>query len=243
MRKVAIGVAVWMVLMIAGALYYSGHSGSPQPTTQTTAVAGTLQPDQTTTAGQSQAPPANSHIAPVAPPGSLNGNVPPALGAANAADAQRIQLATSGWPSLAKMPWHGKGVVVDYLGLINGVVVLSVDYSGNAGLARTRAEAFLIGNNDNPKKYQLRLLSQAQKAAQHKIADAHDLFSQGYHAVAYLPETHGQTTVSFAGVVSGHPTLLVRYRGKLAQAQRDAKFVVNDLNDTITHYRLRYQKG
>lgn len=248
MRKVMIGVAAWMAVMVVFAV--ATHGGG-EPTKEVT------RPAQTQPAGAGPGPalPAGPRAPGQDEPAkedfsdaTLTTPVNVAPGSADspaslsAEDQEKIELATSGWPAVGKLPWETKGVRVEYAGVGGGRVVLNVTHTVSDAVARNRVGLFLSSNGDFVGHYRLRLLSRADLNEQTEIANAIELGFEGYLIAPHLPLKRGQTTLSLVGRQGDRIVLSALYSGTKAKAVKDVAALFATYDKATSKYLVRYRK-
>lgn len=238
MRKLALIIGAWMALFIGLALILNMGQGSKKADSTKTTT--TKKIDSSTIPlskqKQLQVTPEIAAAEPSASGGQGTSSLP---GASD--DQMRIQLATSGWPAVAKLPYREKSISVDLVGVRGGQAVLNVKYQGSQVQAKDAVRSFLTHNYDYISHYYLRLISRADDVRQNKTADVVKLGMDGYRAVPYLPIGIGKTTLLFVGAQGKRIILEARYSGKKAQAVKNVAAILRMLKDRPSHYTIRYK--
>lgn len=245
MRKVMIGVAAWMVAMVVFALATRGGNepsteAKPPAQTQTT---GSPSPAPGTPQAPGQDEPAEDFSgATLTTPVNVAPGSKDSPASLSAEDQEQIELATSGWPAVGKLPFETKGVRVEYAGVGGGRVVLNVIHTVSESVARNRVGLFLTSNGDFVGHYRLRLLSRADLNEQAQIANAIELGFEGYLIAPHLPLARGKTSLRLVGRQGDRVVLEARHGGTKAQATKDVAALFAAYEESASKYLVRYRK-
>lgn len=239
MHKIILFILVWMVLGVAVALILHTSGGSSTKTYSTTV---STSPTRTIPSSQPQTSTTPSPVIPDSSPiggqsSDSQNNIP-----GTSEDKLRLQLATAGWPAVAKMPYTNSQTTIDLVGVANGRAVINIKYNGELNKARDVLTVFLSQNGDYLSHYSLRFISKETEIKQNQTNTAIALGMRGYIAVPYLPQTKNQTKLVFVGVKGKQIILEAQYSGSLVKARAAVLNILKTLHDRVDRYSIHYQK-
>lgn len=246
MRKVMIGVAAWMAVMVVFAIATRGDdkpATEAKSPTQTQTTTGPASPTPGTPQAPGQDEPTEDFSgATLTTPVNVAPGSKDSPASLSAEDQEQIELATSGWPAVGKLPFETKGVRVEYAGVGGGRVVLNVIHSVSESVARNRVGLFLTSNGDFVGHYRLRLLSREDLDEQDQIANAIELGFEGYLIAPHLPLKRGKTVLRLGGRQGERVVLEARHGGTKAQAAKDVAALFAAYDESASKYLVRYRK-
>lgn len=239
-RYIALILLAWMVLIAAYGL--SHHSSGGHKTTRLSLPPGATTPSQTTTGSETAPTPsfagggsngtgATTPAVTGAAPGDTPTPAPSPTG-----PAQQQNIAVSGWPAVAFMPYRDKTVRAELDLFAGGKAHVSVYYNTTLAAGRKAFVSFLHRHHDRAGHYAIRYFPRSivkQQAAQQSQVD---LAFSGYKMIVRLPDHYGKTTLTFAGKHGRE--VLIGYTGPRPAALKRLRYWVKVYDDTISHYTL-----
>lgn len=230
-RYIGLILLAWMVLIVW--LGLSRHSSPKHTATRLPALPGATVPSTTTTGtGTTPSFSGGTGGTPTVP-GATPGSTPaPAV----SGPTQQQNIAVSGWPAVADLPYTNKLITVNFDLFAANKPHVSVYYATTLAAGRNAFAQFLRKHNDRPGHYVVRYFPHSvvkQAAAQQSQMN---LAFSGYKMIVRLPDHYGKTTLTFAGKHGRE--VLIGYTGPRAAALKRLRYWVSVYHDTIAHYTL-----